>query len=190
MAVQPHPEPRTKLSGFVIRAGKKGYTHAPEQLWASSLPCLAFAWLNIRQVHQPAAASHTFRSPCAQERRCTLGKVWGTATRAGADNSAVLTHSGFTPESAAVTKGKKATYKPSGNGGAGGAEPKGTAAPMSCSKRRGLCTAERWALLLWTKPHDSIRKPPSLPVTSVGSLAAFSRNLVVVLFRAVTFQSA
>lgn len=32
MAVQPHPEPLMKLPGFVIRARKKGYIHAPEQL--------------------------------------------------------------------------------------------------------------------------------------------------------------
>lgn len=150
MAVQPHPEPLMKLLGFVIRAGKKGYTHAPEQLWASSLPSLAFAWLSFRQVHQPGAVFHTLWSTRAQEK--------STAMHAPADNSAVLTHSGFTPESAAVTRGKKATHKPNGNGGAGAAEPKGTATAVSCSKRRGWCIVERWALLLWRKPHGLHQK--------------------------------
>lgn len=101
MAMQLHPKPLMKLS-FVIRAGKKGYTHAPEQLWASSLPCPTFAWLSFRQDHQPGAASHTLRNTHAQE-RCT-------AIYARDDNSTVLTHSGFVPESAAVTREKKATH--------------------------------------------------------------------------------
>lgn len=52
----------------------------------------------------PGAASHTLRSTRAQE-RCT-------AIYAQDDNSTVLTHSGFVPESAAVTREKKATHKP------------------------------------------------------------------------------
>lgn len=133
-AVQPHPEPLMKLSGFVIRAGKKGYIHALEQLWASSLPCLAFPWLSFRQVHQPP---QELRITHAQEKCCMLGKAWGTATCAWPDDSTVLTHSGLRPESAAVTGERKATYKPNGNGGAGGAEPKGTATSVSWGKRRG-----------------------------------------------------
>lgn len=142
MAVQPHPEPLTKLFRFCYQ-GWKEWLHPCSRAAVSKLsplPCLCLA--SFRQVHQPAAASHALRSTCAQERSCTWGKVWGTVTHAQAGNSAGLTHSGFTPESAAATSGKKAPYKPSGSGGAGGAGPKGTATPVSCSKRRGLCTAE------------------------------------------------
>lgn len=135
-----------------------------------------------RQAHQPGAASHMLSSTCAQERCCTLGKVRSAATFARADNSTVLTHSA-SRQPVPVTRGKKAVYKTNGSGGAGDAEPQCTATSVSCSKRRRQCTAERWALLLWRKPHSSL-------VTRIGSLAAFSRGHVVMLFRAVTFQSA
>jgi len=83
MAMQPDPEHLTKLSDFVTRAGKQGFMHSPEQMWArciSSLPCLALhghvsSKPLLRQAHQPGAVSHTFRSICTWARFYTLGKA-------------------------------------------------------------------------------------------------------------------